>query len=82
MHLTSARVKCVSVLRVDLSVRRWYQKQAGLVGVLPILGRGLRFFAECFTLRGELRGAELAGNWIVADFLSTRIDLTVFAGGV
>jgi hypothetical protein len=40
------------MLRVDLGVMQWYQKQAGLVGVLPILGRGLRFYAERFTLRG------------------------------
>jgi hypothetical protein len=35
VHLTTAAVSCVAVLRVDLSVLRWYQKQAGLVGVLP-----------------------------------------------
>jgi hypothetical protein len=29
-----------------------------------------------------MQGVELAGNWIIADFLSTRIDLTVLAGEV
>jgi hypothetical protein len=33
--------------QVDLGVRQWYQKQAGLVGVL--LGRVLRFNAERFN---------------------------------
>ncbi len=37
---------------VDLGVRQWYQKQSGLVGVLPILGRGRRFYTERFTPAG------------------------------
>ena len=44
------------------------------MGVLPILGRGLHFFAERFTHGGELERGP-AENWIIADFLSTRIDL-------
>src|ERR1700688_3919815 len=34
VHLISAKVKCVSVLLVDLGLNRWYQKFDGLVGVL------------------------------------------------
>jgi hypothetical protein len=52
VHLTTAAVSCVRWVRVDLGVLQWYQKQAGLVGVLPILGRGLRFYAEGFTSAG------------------------------
>ncbi len=42
------------MLRVDLSVRQWYQKRAGLVGVFPIPGRALRFYAGWFILRDEM----------------------------
>jgi hypothetical protein len=35
VHLTTAAVSCFRAVRVDLSGLRWYQKQAGLVGVLP-----------------------------------------------
>ena len=52
VHLNTAAVSCVKRVRVDLGVLRWYQKRAGLVGVLPILGRGLRFYAEGFTSAG------------------------------
>jgi len=69
------------VLRVDLGVRQWYQKQAGLVGVLPILGRELRFYVGHFTPGGWMQSVEPAGNWIAADFFSTRIDLPKVMAG-
>ena len=80
VHLTTAAVSCVRGHPVDLGVLRWYQKQAGLVGVLPIPGRGLCFYAEDFTSAGvkEVRGAcqktesSLASS---APGLSTTIDL-------
>ncbi len=46
------RGKLRGALPVDLSVLRWYQKRAGLVGVLPNLGRGLHFSAYRFTSQG------------------------------
>jgi hypothetical protein len=52
VHLTTAAISYVRRVRVDLSVLQWYQKQAGLVGVLPILGRGPHFYAEGFTSDG------------------------------
>jgi hypothetical protein len=52
VHLTTATSWCVRRVRVDLGVLRWYQKRAGLVGVLPILGRGLYSYAGCFTPAG------------------------------
>ena len=38
VHLTTAAVSCVRRVRVDLGVLQWYQKRAGLVGVLPNSG--------------------------------------------
>jgi hypothetical protein len=58
VHLTTAAVSCVRRVRVDLGGLQWYQKQAGLVGVLPILGRGLRFYAEGFTSAEVEAGCE------------------------
>jgi hypothetical protein len=52
VHLTTAAISCAKRVRVDLGVLQWYQKQAGLVGVLPILGRGPHFYAEGFSSAG------------------------------
>ena len=46
VHLTTAAVKCLRMLRVDLNVRQWYQKQAGLVGFFLLEGAGFAFPLE------------------------------------
>src|ERR1700722_5622296 len=56
VHLTSAKVKCLSVLRVDLGVRRWYQKQAGVVGVLPNSWSRAPLFCQAFLPSGRTVG--------------------------
>jgi hypothetical protein len=43
---------------VDLSVRRWYQKQAGLVGILP--NSKARALLLRFKLRESMQSAEPA----------------------
>ena len=55
VHLTSAKVRCVWRVRVDLSVPQVVSKRAGLVGVFPILGRRFCCDAAGFIREGATR---------------------------